>query len=66
MQVHKQRQRELAGYAAGHGLDTMTGGRIRRARQHLDGERFMLTYGDGVSDVDLHALIHFHEQQGGS
>jgi glucose-1-phosphate cytidylyltransferase len=46
------------------GLDTMTGGRIRRLRRHLDGERFFCTYGDGLSDVDLHALLAFHVGHG--
>ena len=40
----------------------MTGGRLRRVREYLDGETFCLTYGDGVSDVDIGALIAFHKQ----
>lgn len=46
------------------GLDTMTGGRVRRVAPYLGGERFMLTYGDGVCDVDLNALLAFHEASG--
>jgi len=42
----------------------MTGARIARVAEHLDGERFMVTYGDGVADVDLRALLAFHKQQG--
>jgi len=42
----------------------MTGGRIRRAAQFLGDRRFMATYGDGVSDVNLKALLAFHEAQG--
>ena len=45
------------------GIDTMTGGRIRRLRPYLDGT-FMLTYGDGIADVDLRALLEFHESHG--
>ncbi len=45
------------------GLNTMTGGRIRRIKNHIGNERFMLTYGDGVSDVDINKLLRFHEQQ---
>jgi len=45
------------------GDQTMTGGRIRRLAPHLDGT-FMLTYGDGVSDVDLAALLVFHRAHG--
>lgn len=46
------------------GLDSQTGGRVRRLRDHLDGETFMLTYGDGVSDVDIGALLDFHRKHG--
>lgn len=46
------------------GLDTATGGRVRRALPFTRGERFMLTYGDGVSDVDLGRLLEFHRSHG--
>ncbi len=48
------------------GLDTMTGGRLRRVRQYLDGDddTFMLTYGDGVADVDVRKLLAFHRKHG--
>ena len=46
------------------GSETMTGGRILRARKYLDGNTFMLTYGDGLSDIDLHKLVSFHQSQG--
>jgi glucose-1-phosphate cytidylyltransferase len=45
------------------GLETMTGGRIRRIRQYLDGEDFCLTYGDGVADIDVTGLVTYHRQQ---
>lgn len=45
------------------GDDSMTGGRIRRAREHIGDERFLLTYGDGVSDVDMNEVIEFHEAE---
>lgn len=48
------------------GADTMTGGRIRRARAHIGDEPFLLSYGDGVADVDLKALLEFHRRQGGT
>jgi glucose-1-phosphate cytidylyltransferase len=44
------------------GLETMTGGRLRRVREHIDGP-FCLTYGDGVSDIDITDLIAFHRAQ---
>jgi glucose-1-phosphate cytidylyltransferase len=45
------------------GDDTATGGRLRRIRQHVDGETFCFTYGDGLADIDIAALIEFHRQQ---
>jgi glucose-1-phosphate cytidylyltransferase len=46
------------------GLETMTGGRLKRVREYVGDEPFCMTYGDGVSDVDIRALIRFHEEQG--
>jgi glucose-1-phosphate cytidylyltransferase len=46
------------------GAETQTGGRIRRMRHVLAGGTFLATYGDGVSDVDLHALLAFHRSHG--
>lgn len=42
------------------GLNTMTGGRIKRLREHLKDKSFMLTYGDGVADVDIKQLVEHH------
>jgi len=46
------------------GLSSMTGGRLYRLRDRLMGDTFMLTYGDGVSDVDLNDLMRFHRSHG--
>jgi len=46
------------------GLDAMTGARIARIRKYVGDEDFMLTYGDGVSDVDLEQLLAFHRAHG--
>jgi glucose-1-phosphate cytidylyltransferase len=46
------------------GEDTLKGGRVKRIEEHLDGDVFMLTYGDGVADVDLNALLAFHRSHG--
>jgi len=43
------------------GENTMTGGRVKRAKNYIDNDRFMLTYGDGVCDIDLNALLEFHK-----
>lgn len=44
------------------GLNTMTGGRIKRIRNYIQDEPFMLTYGDGVCDVNIHELLEFHRR----
>ena len=46
------------------GEDTLTGGRLKRVREHIGNETFCFTYGDGVSDVNITKLIEFHHQQG--
>jgi glucose-1-phosphate cytidylyltransferase len=46
------------------GLNSMTGGRLRRVREHLDDEPFCMTYGDGVSDIDITSEVEFHRQSG--
>ena len=46
------------------GLNTMTGGRIRRIQPYVGDEPFLMTYGDGVSDVDIKALVGFHKSHG--
>lgn len=46
------------------GLDTMTGGRIKRLEKIIGKEAFMVTYGDGLSDIDLDALLTFHRRCG--
>ncbi|MCF8198597.1 MAG: glucose-1-phosphate cytidylyltransferase, partial [Sulfuritalea sp.] len=45
------------------GDDTQTGGRLRRIRRFVDGEDFCMTYGDGVADVDIGALLSFHREE---
>jgi glucose-1-phosphate cytidylyltransferase len=46
------------------GNDSMTGGRIKRIQPHINNETFMLTYGDGVGDVDIKKLLEFHRLHG--
>jgi glucose-1-phosphate cytidylyltransferase len=46
------------------GLDTMTGGRVKKAQQIVGDEPFMLTYGDGVSDINIDELVKFHKAHG--
>lgn len=46
------------------GAETMTGGRVKRVAEYLDGEPFMLTYGDGVGNVNIPELVAFHKSHG--
>ena len=46
------------------GLNTMTGGRIRRIKQYIGDEDFLMTYGDGVADLNIEKLIEFHKSHG--
>ena len=46
------------------GLDTMTGGRVKRLQSFIGNETFMLTYGDGVADINLDAVLKFHKSHG--
>ena len=46
------------------GLETLTGGRIKRVQEYIGNEPFMLTYGDGVGDIDINQLVQFHKKHG--
>ena len=46
------------------GLNTMTGGRVKRMKKYIGNERFFLTYGDGLSDINLNELLEFHKNHG--
>lgn len=46
------------------GLETMTGGRIKNAREYIGNETFMVTYGDGLADIDLDKLLKYHKSKG--
>jgi glucose-1-phosphate cytidylyltransferase len=61
---HNQRVDDWVVHLVDTGLQTMTGGRLRRLRHWLDEDLFMMTYGDGVSDINIHALVDFHCSHG--
>ena len=46
------------------GLETMTAGRLRRVKDYVGNEDFMLTYGDGLCDIDMHEQLKFHKETG--
>ncbi len=64
MQVHNNYSEPWKVTLVDTGIHTMTGGRVKRVQPYLNGETFMLTYGDGVSNVDLKALEAFHKAHG--
>ena len=62
--IHDQRMEPWKITVVDTGLHTMTGGRIRRISKYVDGAPFLLTYGDGVCDVNIEKLIQYHEANG--
>lgn len=63
-QYHKHRVEDWKVTLVDTGKKTMTGGRIKRVKDYLNNEPFFLTYGDGVSDVNIKELLDFHRQHG--
>jgi glucose-1-phosphate cytidylyltransferase len=64
MEVHEANAEPWRVTLVDTGVDTMTGGRLRRVRAYLGSEEFCFTYGDGLSDVDVGKLAEFHRRQG--
>jgi glucose-1-phosphate cytidylyltransferase len=62
MQFHKSQSESWKITLVDTGLNTMTGGRIKRVKQYVGDETFMLTYGDGVSDVNIGKLVEYHKK----
>ena len=64
MQVHTNMSEPWKVTLVNTGLDTMTGGRLKRVKEYLQNDTFMLTYGDGVSDVNITELLAYHKTHG--
>ena len=64
VEVHGGKQPKWQVQLVDTGTQTDTGGRIRRLRDHVGGQTFMMTYGDGLSNVDVKALVAFHRSHG--
>ena len=62
--VHHQHSEPWKVTVVDTGLDTMTGGRIKRIKPYTENEPFFMTYGDGVSDIDIKKLLEFHKKHG--
>ncbi|MDE1169759.1 MAG: glucose-1-phosphate cytidylyltransferase [Verrucomicrobium sp.] len=63
MEVHQRRAEPWQVTIVDTGEETLTGGRLRRVREYVGDETFCFTYGDGVGDVDIAALVAFHKKQ---
>ena len=64
MQIHHNHAEPWTVTLVDTGVDSLSGGRLRRVREYLDESTFCLTYGDGVGNIDIRASIHYHQQQG--
>jgi len=64
MEVHNNYSEAWKVTLVDTGLHTMTGGRVKRIKNYVGEEPFLLTYGDGVSNIDIHALVNFHQNHG--
>lgn len=64
MEVHNSQSEPFRITMIDTGKETLTGGRLLRAQPYIGNERFMLTYGDGVGDVNIKELVSFHEAHG--
>jgi len=64
MEVHHSKTEPWRVTCVDTGLESMTGGRLRRVREYLGDETFCMTYGDGVSDVNITEVIEFHRAEG--
>lgn len=62
--VHNQHTEPWKVTVVDTGLSTMTGGRIKRIQKYIGNETFMMTYGDGVCDVNINDLLNFHKKHG--
>ncbi len=64
LEIHQTNAEDFKVTLVDTGLHTRTAGRLKRVMHHIGNEDFMLTYGDGVADVNLHELLKFHKQHG--
>lgn len=64
VEVHNAIREDWRVHLIDTGLNTLTGGRLKRLQSQLGGETFMMTYGDGVADIDIPAALAFHRKMG--
>ena len=64
MEVHNNSSEPWKVTLLDTGLNAMTGARVKKAKEHIGNKSFMLTYGDGVADIDIQETLAFHQQHG--
>lgn len=64
LSVHKNKSPSWKVTLINTGINTLTGGRILKIRNYIEGDTFMMTYGDGLSNIDLNKLLSFHKRHG--
>lgn len=64
VEVHNSKAENFKITLVDTGLETLTAGRLKRVQKYVDGSDFMLTYGDGVADVNITELLEFHKKNG--
>ncbi|MGC8928831.1 MAG: glucose-1-phosphate cytidylyltransferase [Myxococcota bacterium] len=63
VEIHKTSSEQWRVTLIDTGLNTMTGGRLKRVRDYIDEDEFMMTYGDGVGDININELLKFHRNE---
>ena len=63
MEVHRKFAEPWKVTLVDTGLNTMTGGRLKRVKEYVDGDTFCFTYGDGVSNINIQDLVRFHHNE---
>lgn len=64
VEIHQHRNEPWKVTMLYTGQDTMTGGRLKKAQEYIENETFLMTYGDGVCDVNINKLVEFHKKSG--
>jgi len=64
LKIHSTKKQDWKVGLVDTGLNTMTGGRVKKMKEFINNESFMLTYGDGLSDVNIEQLLSFHKKHG--
>jgi len=64
VKIHNDQGEDWTVHLLDTGLDSSTGGRVKKVAEFIGNEAFMMTYGDGVSNINIHNLVNYHRQQG--